>query len=82
MTATYFKTVFDDTNNDIYDIKLTVGDFNVAPKQEIDTSGYLHVNNQNTRNFLNRMIPLSNMTDIWRRNNPLIRQYTFMKKTD
>ena len=26
------------------------------------------------------MIPLSNMTDIWRRNNPLTRQYTFMKK--
>ena len=26
------------------------------------------------------MIPLSNLTDIWRRNNPLITQYTFMKK--
>ena len=76
----FFKTVFDDTNDDIYDIRLTVGDFNVAPKHEIDTAGYLHVNNKNTRNFLNRMIPLSNMTYIWRRNNPLTRKYTFMKK--
>ena len=42
----FFKTVFVDRNDDKYDIRLTVGDFNVAPKHEIYTSGYLHVNNQ------------------------------------
>ena len=76
----FFKTVFDDKDEDKYDIRVTVDDFNVAPKHDIDTLGYLHVNNQNTRNFLNRMIPLSNMTDIWRSKNPQARQFTFMKK--
>ena len=61
----FFKTVFDDKDEDKYDIRVTVGDFNVAPKHDIDTLGYLHVDNQNTRKFLNRMIPLSNLTDIW-----------------
>ena len=62
----FFKTVFNDKNDDNYDIKTIVGDFNVAPKHDIDTAGYLHINNQNTRNFLDKMIPLCNLTDIWR----------------
>ena len=45
---TFFKTVFNDENDDMYDLKITVGDFNVAPKHEMNTLGYLHVNNQNT----------------------------------
>ena len=77
---TFFKTVIDDENDDKYDIRITVGDFNFEPKHEIDTAGNLHINNQNTRNFLNKMIPLSNLTDIWHRNNPQSRHYTFMKK--
>ena len=72
--------MFNDENDDVYDLKITVGDFNVAPKHEMDTLGYLHVNNQNTRNFLDRIIPLSNMTDIWRKKYPQMRQYTFYKK--
>ena len=52
ITVTYFfKTVYDDTDKQNYDIRLTVGDFNVAPWHEKDTAGYLHVNNQNTKNF-------------------------------
>ena len=31
----FFKTVFDDENDDNYDIRITVGDFSVAPKHEI-----------------------------------------------
>ena len=76
----FFKTVFNNKNDDEYDLKITVGNFNVAPKHEMDTLGSLHVNNQNTRNFLKRMIPLSNMTDIWRKKYPQTRQYTFFKK--
>ena len=57
-----------------------MGDFNVAPDHNMDTAGYLHVNNQNTRNFQNRMIPLCDMTDIWRKKNPQTRQYTFFKR--
>ena len=62
---TFFKTVFDDTDNLDFDIKLTMGDFNVAPKHELDMAGYLHVNNPNTRKFLERMIPLNSLTDVF-----------------
>ena len=64
----FFKTVFndEDDDNDDFDIKAIVGDFNVAPKHDMDTAGYLHINNQNTQNFLDKMIPLCNLTDIWR----------------
>ena len=65
-SSIFFKTVFDDTDNKDYNIILTEGDFNVAPKHDKDMAGYLHVYNQNTRNFLERMIPLSNLTDIFR----------------
>ena len=37
----FFKTVFDDENDDNYNIKTIVGDFNVAPKHDMDTAGYL-----------------------------------------
>ena len=67
LSSNFFKTVFNDENDDNFDIKTIVGDFNVAPNHNMDTAGYLHVNNQNTRNFLNRMIPLCDMTDIWRK---------------
>ena len=43
----------------------------------MDTAGYLHVNNQNT---LNRMIPLCDMTNIWRQKKSQTRQYTFHKR--
>ena len=66
---TFFKTVFNDEDDDNFDIKAIVGDFNVAPKHKMDTAGYLHINNQNTRNFLDKMIPLCNLTDIWRQKN-------------
>ena len=65
---TFLKTVFNDENDDMYDLRITVGDFNVAPKHEMDTLGYLHVNNQNTRNFLDRIFPLSNMRTFGGRN--------------
>ena len=32
---TFFKTVFNDEDDDIYDIKTIVGDFNVAPRHDI-----------------------------------------------
>ena len=73
---TFFKTVFNNEDDDNYDIKAIVGDFNVAPKHDMDTAGYLHINN--TRNFLDKMIPLCNLTDIWRKK-PQARQYTFFK---
>ena len=47
-----------------------------------DTSGYLHVNNPSSRDYLTRNIEKCNLTDIWRLKNPKSRQYTFEKKTD
>ena len=34
---------------------MMAGDFNVAPDPNKDTLGYLHVNNPNSRNFIERM---------------------------
>ena len=41
----FFQKVFDDTNEDKYTHKITLGDFNIAPSHTYDTSGYLHINN-------------------------------------
>ena len=45
----FFRTVMDDTGDEEYNHRIMVGDYNVALKHEKDTSGYLHVNNPNTR---------------------------------
>ena len=76
----FFKSVFNDENEESFDIKTIVGVFNVAIDHNMDTAGYLHVNNPNTRDFLSRMVPLCNMTDIWRQKNPNARQFTFFKR--
>ena len=57
-----------------------VGDFNVAPDHTKDTLGYLHVNNQNTRRFIDRMKSLNMMTDVYRHKHPDLRQFTFSKR--
>ena len=71
----YFKTVFDDSQDLDYDISIMVGDFNVAPDHTKDTLGYLHVNNQNTRGFIDRMKSLNMMTEVYRHKHPDLRQY-------
>ena len=45
----FFNSVMDDTNEDDYAHKITVGDFNVALNPDADTCGYLHINNPNLR---------------------------------
>ena len=70
----------DDTGEDAYLHKFTVGDYNIALNPNLDTSGYLHIHNHNSREFLVRTINLCNLVDIWRLRNPNTRQYTFNKK--
>ena len=41
------------------------GDFNVAPDHNMDTLGYLHVNNPNSRFFIDKMKSLNMMTDVF-----------------
>ena len=57
----FFKQVMDDTGEENHAHRMITGDYNVAPKPDIDTSGYLHVNNPNTREFLTRQANLSNL---------------------
>ena len=76
----FFKTVFDDSLDLDYDVRITVGDYNVAPDHKMDTSGYLHINNPNSRKLLDRIIPLNMMTNVFRHKHPDLRQYTFHKK--
>merc|ERR1711888_78627 len=56
------------------------GDFNVAPDHNLDTMGYLHINNPNTRFFMNRMKSLNMLTNVFRHQHPDARKYTFNKK--
>ena len=61
---TFFKTVFDNSFDLEYDIKIIVGDYNVAPDHNMDTSEYLQINYPNSRRFLDRVILLNMMTDV------------------
>ena len=49
---TFFKTVFDDSLDLDFDLKIMLGNFNVAFHHVMDTFGYSNVNNPNTRRFL------------------------------
>ena len=55
------------------------GNFNVAPDPYKDTLGYLHINNPNSRQFIERMKSLNMLTDAFRHKNPDLRKYTFSK---
>ena len=55
------------------------GNSNVAPDTNKDNLGYLHVNNPNSRNFIERMKALFMLTDVFRHRNPDARKYTFSK---
>ena len=66
----FFKTVFDDSMDAEYDVTLMVGDFNVAPDHNMDTMGYLHTNNPNSRRFIDRMKSLNMLTNAFRHKHP------------
>ena len=76
----FFKTIFNDSSDSDFDLSIMAGDFNVAPDHNMDTLGYFHVNNPNTRFFIDKMKSLNMMTDVFRHRHPDIRRYTFSKK--
>ena len=63
-----------------FDISIMAGDFNVAPDHNADTLGYLHINNPNSRFFINKMKSLNMMTDVFRHKHPDTQRFTFSKK--
>ena len=71
---TFFKKVFDDSNEEHFTHKIIVDDYNVAVNHDIDTLGNLRINNPNSRDYPTRKSGLCNMVDIWRLKNPNIRQ--------
>ena len=56
------------------------GDFNVPLDHDLDTSGYLHTNNNESRRFMKSRIVTNDLADIWRLRNNSVRAYTFDKK--
>ena len=76
----FFQTVMDDTDEDKYVHKFIVGDYNIALNPDLDISGYLHINNPNSRDFPTRKIYLCNLFDVWKNRNPNCTQYTFNKQ--
>ena len=67
---TFFKTVFYHSLDSDYDVTLMVGDFNVAPHHNMDTMGYLHIDNPNSRQFIERMKSLNMLTEVFRHKHP------------
>ena len=78
-SSKFFREVFDDSNDRDYDVTIMAGDFNVAPDPNKDTLGYLHINNPNSRQFIDRMKSLNMLTDAFRHKNPNLRKYKFRK---
>ena len=76
----FFKSIFDDSNNMEYGHCVMAGDYNVALKHEIDTNGYLHINNPSSRQYMKMRIATNDLTDIWRDRNPEKRVFTFDSK--
>ena len=66
----FFKSILDDSNYMEYEHCVMAGDYNVALKHEIDTNGYLHVNNPSSRQYMKLRIATNDLTDIWRDRNP------------
>ena len=77
--ASFFRKVFDDSNDRDYDVTVMAGDFNDAPDPNKDTLGYLHINIQNSRQFIERMKSLNMLTDVFRYKQHDLRKYTFSK---
>ena len=75
----FFREVFDDSNDRDYDVMIMAGDFIVAPDPIKDMLGYLHINNTNSRQFIERMKSFNMLTDSFRHKNPDLRKYTFSK---
>ena len=48
-------------------------------KHDLDTLGYLHINNPNTREFLTRQANLSNLVDIWHLETQILDSILFTK---
>ena len=76
---TFFKTFYDDSLDSDYDVTIMVGDFNVAPDQNKVRLGYLHNNNPNSRQFMERMKSLNMLTDVFRHKHPELRKFSFSK---
>ena len=76
----FFRTVFNDDNEDGYEHKVITGDFNVALKHNKDMCGYLHVYNPHSKDKMK--MNLGSLVDIWRERNPTGRQFTFDKRQE
>ena len=76
----FFRTVFNDENEDGYVYKIITGDFNVALEHEKYMSGYIYVNNPHSREIMKRKIKLCGLVGIWRERNPIGKEFTFNKR--
>ena len=76
----FFKSIFDNMNDMDYDHCVMAGDYNVALNHDMDTNGYLHVNNPSSRQYVKTRITTNDLTVIWRDRNPDKREFTFDKQ--
>merc|ERR1712239_63499 len=76
----FFHTLFQAEHDHSSEHVLFAGDWNVSLSQTLDTSGYLHQNNVQNRDFIKSKMTELQLNDIWRDRNPHATNFTFMKK--
>ena len=68
----------DDYNN--HEHVLYVGDYNVPLNHDLDTSGYLQVNNNESWKYIKSRMVTNDLIDVCRSRNKGVRAYNFDKK--
>ena len=76
----FYEIVFQDDDYNNHKHVLYVGDYNVPLDHDLDTSGFLHVNNNDSRKYIKSMMVTNNLVDVWRSRNKGVIAYTFDKK--
>ena len=71
--------MFDDLQNSNVQHTINVGDYNEAPVHNMDTAGYLHINNPVSRQYIRSRMMTNELTDIWQDSHPTTRSFTFDK---
>ena len=81
MIQLFFQKIadlIDRMNNDKY---ILCGDFNCILNSTLDGYNYKHVNNPKARDQVIEMLNTNNMIDPFRENFPMLKRYTWRKKT-
>ena len=65
-TRTFLESVFQYNDYDSFNHIMYAGDWNIPLNHELDTSGYLHTNNNESNRYIKSRIVTNDLVDVWR----------------